>query len=191
MNLYLIRHGESTANVDRMVYQTTKDFDIPLTDKGERQATECGISFPCGIVQRFKEDWLMLYSPYKRATDTAMLINAHLKLKSEQCPLIYEQGVATSDYSLAQNKHSHTNEAYDWNQWWYKEGTMESYADTYQRAVNFYLLLKSGYYKQSNLIIVSHSTFLKILLGVIEKSPIDEILTKYDIDNCQVIKVSI
>lgn len=189
MNLYLIRHGQSTANLDSSIYSTTKDFDIPLTQKGISQAIECGLSFDADY--RSEEDWLVLHSPYKRAKDTAYFINAALQLSCEESPLIYEQFVSGSNQSLSQNNHSHTSEAYEWHQWWYKDGVMESYADIYQRALNFYLLLKSGYYKQNNLIIVSHSTFLKILLGLIERSPIDEILIKYNLDNCQVVKVSI
>lgn len=191
MELLLIRHGQSTANVDNNIYATTKDFEIPLTELGIQQALECGNTLSDKIIPRFKHTFRIIYSPYKRAVQTAEYLNCNLKLKSEECPLIYEQSISHCNTSLNENKHSHTKVAKEWNQWWYKEGTIESYADVYKRAMDFYLLLKSGYYSESSLIIVSHGTFLKIFLGIIERSPINEILSKYDIDNCEIIRVLI
>ena len=44
-NLYLIRHGESQANVDEEVYKSIPDHRIALTDKGQTQAIFAGEVF--------------------------------------------------------------------------------------------------------------------------------------------------
>jgi broad specificity phosphatase PhoE len=42
MNIYLVRHGQSVANVDASVYLTTADHAVPLSDLGREQAREAG-----------------------------------------------------------------------------------------------------------------------------------------------------
>lgn len=38
INIYLVRHGESLGNVDSAIYEKTPDWQIPLTQKGKKQA---------------------------------------------------------------------------------------------------------------------------------------------------------
>ena len=41
-NLYLVRHGQSQANVDEEIYKSIPDHRIALTDKGQTQAAFAG-----------------------------------------------------------------------------------------------------------------------------------------------------
>lgn len=38
----LLRHGESTANVDPAVYESTPDHAIPLSDRGQKMTDVAG-----------------------------------------------------------------------------------------------------------------------------------------------------
>ncbi len=71
INVYLVRHGESEANVDPSVLLRLSDHVVPLSALGKEQATAAG---------RFLKNELsekgcrVLVSPYKRARDTADLL---------------------------------------------------------------------------------------------------------------------
>ena len=72
--LFLIRHGESIANVDSSVYSHTPDWRIPLTDLGLTQAEECGKDLKSII----GDQRVYFYgSPYMRAQQTLNKIAAH------------------------------------------------------------------------------------------------------------------
>ncbi len=73
MNIYLVRHGQSVANVDASVYLSTADHAVPLSDLGREQAREAG---------RFLNDYFtakeypkthtrLWTSPYLRTRQTA------------------------------------------------------------------------------------------------------------------------
>ena len=64
MNLYLIRHGESVCNVQRMLYGRT---DCALTELGCRQAREVGEKLRGEDISR------CVSSPLIRAAETARL----------------------------------------------------------------------------------------------------------------------
>ena len=42
MNLYLVRHGETEANVNHQLHRTKSDHAIRLTKRGKQQAAETG-----------------------------------------------------------------------------------------------------------------------------------------------------
>ena len=77
MTILLVRHAESAANVDHLVYGHTADHIIKLTEKGRQQAKDAGI---------FINDWFknnppkapvrLWASPYIRTTQTALLLRA-------------------------------------------------------------------------------------------------------------------
>lgn len=92
MRIYLVRHGQSLANVDKTVHKTYADHAIPLSDEGHDQAAQVGEFFdryfeekyvPDGLVDRGFEGWkpnprIRLWaSPYVRASETADHIGAH------------------------------------------------------------------------------------------------------------------
>lgn len=83
MKIYLIRHGESAANVDKKLHTTMADHAIPLSEKGIKQAfgagevlaenfiKDHGHLHPVGITDEntpFVRVWL---SPYQRTRQTA------------------------------------------------------------------------------------------------------------------------
>lgn len=74
-NIYLVRHGESLANIDHGVYKVTPDHAIELSEAGRNQASEVGkklsILLPNNILSENLRIWT---SPYKRTRQTAQLI---------------------------------------------------------------------------------------------------------------------
>ena len=73
MNIFLVRHGQSVANVDPAIYKTTADHAIPLSDLGMTQARAAGQFLHdhferYGVEGRKVRLWA---SPYRRTRETA------------------------------------------------------------------------------------------------------------------------
>jgi broad specificity phosphatase PhoE len=81
--LWLVRHGESAGNVAAMRAETsgaalidiaTRDMDVPLSDRGERQAKALGAWI--GEQPADQRPTAVLSSPYQRACQTAEMAAA-------------------------------------------------------------------------------------------------------------------
>ena len=80
--LTLVRHGETSANLDGVWHGST---DTPLTERGRRQAERVA-GF---LAQRHRDATALYSSPLARARDTAGVISAQLGL-----PLVIDPGLA-------------------------------------------------------------------------------------------------
>lgn len=77
-NIYLVRHGQSMANVDKAIHASTPDHAIPLSQLGRQQATAAGKAL-LGIMEASPPGRTRIWtSPYKRTRDTADLVQAQL-----------------------------------------------------------------------------------------------------------------
>jgi 2,3-bisphosphoglycerate-dependent phosphoglycerate mutase len=77
-NIYLVRHGQSMANVDKVVHADKPDHAIPLSALGEQQATAAGAALR-DIIQGDENTRVRIWtSPYKRTRDTADRLQAEL-----------------------------------------------------------------------------------------------------------------
>ena len=81
MKIYITRHGETTWNVEDRVCGRP---DVPLTEKGRRQAME--------LAERVKGKGItrMLVSPLSRARETARLANTYIQVPVETEPRLIE-----------------------------------------------------------------------------------------------------
>jgi 2,3-bisphosphoglycerate-dependent phosphoglycerate mutase len=80
-NIYLVRHGQSMANVDKAIHADKPDHAIPLSTLGEQQATAAGVALR-DILQADESTRIRVWtSPYKRTRDTADRIQAELASK--------------------------------------------------------------------------------------------------------------
>ncbi|MDD5585397.1 MAG: histidine phosphatase family protein [Alphaproteobacteria bacterium] len=77
LNIYLVRHGQSQANVNHKLHETMADHAIRLTPKGVWQAEDAG-AFLASHLMRVKEragsrfgKIRVWHSPYYRARETA------------------------------------------------------------------------------------------------------------------------
>lgn len=76
-NIFLVRHGQSTANLDLSVYQSVADHAVPLSELGHKQAIEAGHVLRellkrqgCGPDEPVR----LWTSPYRRTQQTAQAI---------------------------------------------------------------------------------------------------------------------
>lgn len=81
--LFVVRHGESAGNVARdaataarelVISSATRDVDVPLSPRGERQATALGHWF--GALPVNERPTVVITSPYLRARQTTDIITA-------------------------------------------------------------------------------------------------------------------
>jgi broad specificity phosphatase PhoE len=73
MRIYLVRHGETTANLDKAVYIDTADHAVELSPLGHEQASNAGKRLAIKMAQpmnSFKKVRVWS-SPYKRTRQTA------------------------------------------------------------------------------------------------------------------------
>jgi broad specificity phosphatase PhoE len=65
--IFLIRHGESIANLDRNHYSSLPGHQIPLTDEGINQVKECGLILRNKLISN---NIFFYLSPYFRTKQT-------------------------------------------------------------------------------------------------------------------------
>jgi 2,3-bisphosphoglycerate-dependent phosphoglycerate mutase len=81
---YMIRHGESTANLAQIV---SGHRDVALTPRGIEQA-RAAARIVAGLQEKPS---LILHSNLSRARDTAVILNEVLNIPMEEDPLLAEQ----------------------------------------------------------------------------------------------------
>jgi broad specificity phosphatase PhoE len=93
VRIFLVRHGETTGNVDKAIYRDVADHAVPLTERGREQARAAGrflhthftkLNLFQGLEHRSTPipgtHPRMWVSPYRRARETADEIEAALRL---------------------------------------------------------------------------------------------------------------
>ena len=99
-NIYLVRHGQSLANVSKTIHATTPDHAIPLSRLGELQATMAGkalrnlIDLDAGTPLRI---WT---SPYMRARQTAARLREELTKKFPNLDLLDHINLREQEFGL-------------------------------------------------------------------------------------------
>lgn len=81
MRIYLVRHGETTANLDKTVYLETADHAVPLSDLGHEQAKAVGLRLATTMAEPNNSyDKVRVWaSPYNRTRQTASNIMDELR----------------------------------------------------------------------------------------------------------------
>lgn len=163
--IFLIRHGESLANIDRSVYSKFPGFKIPLTDNGKRQAIQVG-----GILSEklISPNIFFYLSPYIRTKETfngilSKLNDVNFKVREE--PRIREQ-----DFGNPRDQHVDFSLDPDYEKcgsFFYRFPNGESGADVYDRVSTFFYTLHRNFLKKDypeNVVIVSHGMFMRLFL---------------------------
>lgn len=192
INLYLVRHGQSVANLDPTEYMRTDDSLIALTNVGKEQC----ILVAKDLNWRLKaneQTVAICSSPYKRAISSAEIIQSNLdfdtniyivdELKERKLGSLVSEidwSVSLTSKDIAENPKLH---------WDYRPKDGESYADTYARAAQFYndLVGSCIQYKISHVIVVSHYVFLQTLIMVIDNLSQEDWPFMEPIDNAEII----
>ncbi len=181
MQLYFIRHGESQANVDRLV---TGSVGTPLTDKGIQQVKALYSLTICKLNMD-----LIFSSTAKRAIQTAELLFPQREIIPRNELLETDAGTVAEWSIIKFNQH--------YPDFWssfdpyrsYPNG--ESHYDLYVR-VNSWLdecqtKFKS---KNNNIAIVTHGGPINCVLHRFNKVPLEQ-YPYYEIKNASVLKVCI
>jgi 2,3-bisphosphoglycerate-dependent phosphoglycerate mutase len=72
LSVYLVRHGESAANLDKQLNRTHADHAVPLSDAGHVQALEAGVFLRRHLIERgvSPRRCAAYVSPYRRTRET-------------------------------------------------------------------------------------------------------------------------
>jgi broad specificity phosphatase PhoE len=131
---YFIRHGETGWNVERRLQGSR---DIPLNDRGRRQAAQCGDTLRGLIAShgRTAADFTFVSSPLSRATETMDIVRgvlglpaASFALEPRLAELRFGRWEGRTYKEIAAEDHQ-VLRARERNKWNFRPPDGESYAD--------------------------------------------------------------
>lgn len=184
MNIFIIRHGQSTANAGTASTDIL-DKKIDLTEKGEKQAEQCGKLLLNYCIENDinLQSSIMINSPYKRAQKTANLINQSLKITQKTSYTLCEYQKGTENQDITIPKNGFLEKIY--NKLCENEDSIdESPVEIVLRAKVFINSLKKLNYE--NVFIVSHYGFIRALDIALLNKPITTYFNGPKIKNCSV-----
>ncbi len=193
-NIFLIRHGQSTGNVDKKLHWTTPDWKITLTDLGKEQAVKAGKEIR--EVIPLNEKIAVYTSPYKRTIQTTdnLLSNFSKDVidSVKQDPRLREQ-----EYGNGMNASEHEkieSERVAYGTFFYRIKDGESGGDVFDRCSTFMETLHRDFRDDNfpeNVIIVTHGFTLRVFLMRWFHLTVEEFETIRNPKNCQIFKMSL
>lgn len=198
-NIFTIRHGEASHQVNPNIWEKYSNEDIPLTSLGKSQSTECGRFFADMNIN--PETTLIISSPYKRATQTAEQITKEIPAQLVIEPLLVEQdfgmftGLTTEQ---CYEKYPNLAKLYDFHA--KKEGNYlvrppqgENKEDVVKRAERFLEDISSWFKnsKYDNIIIVSHCVTSRAIRKVLNNETPEWFLQLNPLQNCSIQQFSL
>lgn len=180
MKLYFTRHGESQANIERII--SNRDLPHPLTDKGRIQAialAERLVGATIGAIYA---------SPILRAQQTAQIIGERLGLPVQTSDALreFDCGVMEGKGS-AEAWAAHEEVIAAWANHDYAQCIPggESFADMEQRFVPFVHQLVAQYAGQTSaILLISHGSLLHHMLPLVLQNVDREFVAQHPLRNC-------
>ena len=170
--VYFIRHGESRWNLEDKICGAT---DVPLTEKGHEQAVITGHKF---VDSGYKAD-MILYSPLKRAMDTASHISEITGIPMKMEPRLIEQNFGIwegtsprKSLGFLKAKQNFINSF----------GTGESMFRTAQRVYNLLDELKED---EKTYILVAHNGIVRFVKSYFQDLTNEE-FAAFKVKNCEI-----
>lgn len=171
--IVLVRHGESTGNLDESEYTRTPDSQIPLTQNGHVQATQTGAMlrdlFDANDDPEYK--CFFYISPYRRSKQTALGIaqafeKRHISGVREE-PQLREQDFG--NFQDLKQKKAEKRERQYFGRFFYRFPNGESGADVFDRITIFedHMVrdIDAGRFnKDTNMILCTHGLTLRLFL---------------------------
>ncbi|CAF2969025.1 unnamed protein product [Rotaria sp. Silwood2] len=188
--IFLVRHGESQANIDLSLYGRMANHEIELTEKGCEEALEAGKKLHSLIG---KESVYVYMSPYKRSKQTWSFIRKSFSplqiIAQHEDPRLREQefGNLTDLTTVPQA----VQERDRLGHFFYRFSCGESGADVYDRASLFldtlFREMDNGHHDPTqNILIVSHELFIRLFLMRYFHWTVDEFKTLRTFNNCEI-----
>ena len=162
--LILVRHGQSTYNVDK---KFSGALNVPLTPLGREQAVEAGKSLENTPID------VMFASKLDRSKDTAWAIIAEQK-KAPNWVFMDEGALNERSYglidglTLSEARSKFPPKKYkQWDRDYFEAPPMgESYSDVSDRLIPFYTARILPWLKSGNTVcVVCHATVMRVLIG--------------------------
>lgn len=162
--IIICRHAESIEDIDNNIYDKLKDLDIPLTDKGKKQAYDFGQE----LVNILKDSRLVHFytSPGVRNIQTLDIVSSLLSPSLDICteiePLIVKQDWGKIN---SENKPEIEAERYKTGVLRYEFPTGESAKSLIQRLTKFKeKIIKIQKNTNSEIVVFSHGFEFRVLL---------------------------
>lgn len=159
MQIKLVRHGESAANVGHASPQDVGDHNVELTARGHTQAEASGRQ----LGAEFFRDTLIYRSPYRRTRETSVGLLRGAAVPESSWPEIFE------DPRLREVEHGYDDyDAQTWDRalhgwFYYRFRGGESPADCFDRVSTFLetLMRQVARKQHENVLIVSHGLTIR------------------------------
>jgi broad specificity phosphatase PhoE len=203
--LWIVRHGESSGNVARDAAQVSRvthidigaarDVDVPLSALGVRQSRALGRWF--GAMPPGERPEVVFASPYRRARQTAALIEEAGGLAPDACPIVSDERLREKEFGILDRLTRWGIEQYQPEQaefrrtlgkFYHRPPGGESWCDVILRlrsALDSIALHHGG----ARVLIVAHQVVVLCLRYLIENMTEEEILAidaEGDVANCGV-----
>lgn len=177
MNLYIVRHGQTDGNVNKIM---DGQRDIDLNETGIEQANITGDE-----IKDIKFD-VVICSPLKRTRHTMELVNVNKypviyddRVKERDCGEFTGKGFDSLDRDLYWNYYDET-----------KYQSAESIPDFFKRVFNFLDEIKERY-KDKTILLVTHEGVTKAINCYFNGVPEDGNLQTLGLKNCEVKKYTL
>ena len=170
--IYFIRHGESEWNLKDKICGAT---DVPLTEKGHEQAVLTGKKFMESVLKADE----ILYSPLKRAADTAAHISEITGIPARVEPRLIEQNFGIWE-GTSPRKSMAFFEA--------KKNFINSYGtgeSMFRVAARVYGLLDELKTSDKTYILVAHNGIVRYVYSYFHDMGNDE-FASYKVKNCEI-----
>ncbi len=201
-SLWLVRHGESTANVARHKAEAERlpTIDFPETERevtlsldGEKQARHIGNWF----ARQREKPTVVFSSPYVRARETARIVLEtarfdNLKIQCDARLRERELGIfdRLTRFGAMRDYPEECAERERLGKFYYRPRGGENWADVAERVSGFWLDAKSACAGE-NVLIVTHEAVIRLFRYVLENLTEAEILVidrACDVGNCAITK---
>ena len=192
-SIFLIRHGESSGNVDKTEYSNTPDYAVTLTDRGIKQAKEAGKLLNNNCVDS-DDKFAVYYSPFFRTIQTLNNIATQFPPKFfdkrwvREEPRLREQEwcgkLPIEGYSFKQEK-----ERFQYGHFYYRFHGGESCSDVYDRVSDFMDTLHRDFSKPDypkNALLVTHGMTLRVFLMRWLHKTVEEFESWGNPKNCEI-----
>lgn len=172
MIIYLVRHGETDANKNKVMQGQTQN--LQLNENGVRQATN--------LKNKLKDIKFnkCFTSPMIRAWSTAMiLVGDRVEIKEDN--RLIERYLGDLEGKDRSN--------YDVKKYWdynlnSNDEEVESIQDIFKRCNSFVENLKNNFNDDDTILVVSHGAVTRCLHHILRESDLNKNLVNFKIDNC-------
>jgi broad specificity phosphatase PhoE len=203
-SLWLVRHGQSTANLARHKAESenllTIDFpereqDVPLSEFGKEQSIRLGKWF----LEETEKPNVVFSSPFVRASETARLILENAKL--EKTEIFYDERLRERELGVfdrltsrgvAERFPAEFAARQKVGKFYFRPSNGESWADVALRIRSFWNDIKTDFAGE-RVLVVSHEAVLHLFRYIVERMTEEAILEidrAADIANCSITSYS-